>query len=403
MKLKIITFLTLLLYGFSSCSDDKDHIGPDNPDGPFKKTVLLYMVAENNLSSAGYSNITNMLKGATGSNLKDNHVLVYFDPADDDPMFLQMRLNNYSEIVLDTIQRFDDQNSASIEVMNRIINLMAAYESDSYDLILWGHATNWLPTDYASKFRVQSSEQRNQVVEATNSPGLELYAYGDDSGRFLEIAELAEAIPDNLFDMILFDACYMGSVEVAYELRNKAKNFIAAASEIISYGFPYNRVMDYLLGSGSDRDYQMICQEYYDYYNSMSGQYQSATISWTRLDRMVVLASVVKEIIEHNIDIAENVDLSKIQNFSRYIPTFSNSIPVMFDLDQYIESIVATSGYEVFQSILKEVIPFERHTDMFINYRINRHCGLTIYPYYSYNYILNGDYENLEWYKAVYK
>lgn len=398
MKLKIITFLTLLLYGFNSCSDDKAHIGPDNLDGPFKKTVLLYMVAENNLSSAGYSNITNMMKGATSSNLKDNHVLVYFDPADDDPMFLQMRLNNYSEIVLDTIQRFDNQNSASIEVMSRIISLMAAYESDSYDLILWGHATNWLPTDYASKFRVQSSEQRNQVVEATDSPGLELYAYGDDSGRFLEIAELAEAIPDNLFDMILFDACYMGSIEVAYELRNKAKNFIAAASEIISYGFPYNRVMDYLLGSGSDRDYQMICQEYYDYYNSMSGQYQSATISWTRLDKMANLASMVSTILANNLEAAVQLDLSPIQNFDR-----QTGYRVMRDFDQYIESIATDTEYEAFQAVLEEVVPFERHTEIFITYTINRHCGLTIYPYYSYNYIINQDYENLEWYKAVYK
>jgi len=411
MKIKIITLLALFIGCISSCSDDDPIIGPDNPDGPFKKTVLLYMVAENNLSSAGYNNIENMMKGSNATNLKDKNVLIYFDPVDDTtdpedekydpdkgkPTLLQLRLNNYSEVVLDTIQRFEEHNSASVEVLSKIISLMSQYESESYSLILWGHATNWFPSDFQSKFTVLNNERNSQVVN-NDIPPLETCAYGDDNKRWLEIDELAEAIPDQLFDMILFDACYMGSVEVAYELRNKAKHFIAASSEIISFGFPYNRVMDYLLGTGSETDYRMICQEYYDYYNSMTGQYRSATIAWTRLDKMTDLATAVHNILASNQEAAKNVNLTPIQNFDR-----DSKHRVMRDLEQYIEAIAPASEYSVFQSVLEEVVPFEKHTDIFIDYAINRHCGLTIYPYYSYNYTINLDYQNLAWYKAVYK
>ena len=50
----------------------------------------------------------------------------------------------------------------------------------------------------------------------------------------MEIDDLAKGLPDDLFDFILFDACYMASVECTYELRNKAEYILASPTETMA-------------------------------------------------------------------------------------------------------------------------------------------------------------------------
>ena len=51
----------------------------------------------------------------------------------------------------------------------------------------------------------------------------------------IEIADLPGAIPMHL-DFIIMDACLMGCVEVAYELRDKCDILIFSPTEILSSG-----------------------------------------------------------------------------------------------------------------------------------------------------------------------
>lgn len=43
-------------------------------------------------------------------------------------------------------------------------------------------------------------------------------------------------------EYILFDDCYMSSVEVAYELKEATRFLIASTSEMMAYGMPYATV-----------------------------------------------------------------------------------------------------------------------------------------------------------------
>ena len=43
-----------------------------------------------------------------------------------------------------------------------------------------------------------------------------LHGYTQDGNNWMEIDDLAKGLPDDLFDFILFDACYMASVECTY-------------------------------------------------------------------------------------------------------------------------------------------------------------------------------------------
>lgn len=54
-------------------------------------------------------------------------------------------------------------------------------------------------------------------------------------------------------EYILFDDCYMSSIEVAYELKDVTKYLIGSTSEMMAYGMPYAAIGEYLLGNP---DYQ---------------------------------------------------------------------------------------------------------------------------------------------------
>ncbi len=53
----------------------------------------------------------------------------------------------------------------------------------------------------------------------------------------MEISDFAAALGDCHFDFIVFEACFMAGVEVAWELREKTDYVVASAAEILSPGF----------------------------------------------------------------------------------------------------------------------------------------------------------------------
>lgn len=50
----------------------------------------------------------------------------------------------------------------------------------------------------------------------------------------MELEEFAAAIPDGQLDFIVFEACLMAGVEVAYVLRGKTDYILSSAAEIVS-------------------------------------------------------------------------------------------------------------------------------------------------------------------------
>jgi len=66
-------------------------------------------------------------------------------------------------------------------------------------------------------------------------------------------------------EYILFDNCYMSSIEVAYELRNVTNYLIASPTEIMAYGMPYAVVGEYLFGK---TNYKAVCNGFYSFYST---------------------------------------------------------------------------------------------------------------------------------------
>ena len=137
-------------------------------------------------------------------------------------------------------------DSADPEVLKKILNEMQdLYPSDSYGLILGSHASGWIPSGGFGR----SNRMLYAEPVLTRSFGTDYTGPNE-----MDTRDMAKAIPFNKenLEFILFDACLMSSIEVLYDLRDKAKYVIASPAELPAPGFPYARVIPYFWGKGTN-------------------------------------------------------------------------------------------------------------------------------------------------------
>jgi hypothetical protein len=85
------------------------------------------------------------------------------------------------------------------------------------NVVLWSHGSGWLPEEVQ-----QDATTRTFGLDNTGEEGGEV-------GNEMDILELSEAFNGYHFDLLLADACFMGSVEFAYELRNSFDTLILSS------------------------------------------------------------------------------------------------------------------------------------------------------------------------------
>jgi hypothetical protein len=226
-------------------------------------------------------------------------------------------------------------------------------------------------------------------------------AFGENKGQWMEIPDMAEAIPDSIFDFIIFDACSMGAVECAYELKNDCRIFISSPSEILVAGFPFKQIAPMLFTPSPD--YDKIAKSFNDYY--FSGYDPYASISVINCSRLNSLASIMKEIIgDETAMYAVNTDTLQILSYINGSPT------ALYDLrDVMTQFQMDESLRDRFISHMEESVTSAYHTGRHYSsqlsnpIKINTYSGLSIYPMRENLSKLNDWYRQLRWYKDVYR
>lgn len=378
---------------FSCGGPDSVEPGASGGDTIYDRTVLIYMAADNSLSSDGESNINLMLKGMKN---KGGRLVIYLDPAYDTPHLLTIR--GGKNPVVDTLETYPEENSASPEVLSRVIgDTRRLFPSQSYGLIMWSHGMGWLPESYYFP-GVRSLAAERRTVLRTKYFG-EDKRPGDSSGTgYFDIRELSGAITGK-FDFILFDACFMSSVEVLYELRDKADYFMASPAEIIADGFPYDQICPYLWGDAEDM--KRICISFFDYYNThpdpTNAGWQSATIALVKSDGLEGLMASVRDILKGRTDF-EGLDVW------RYPLSYSSLPDVFYDLGDYIHAVADEDGRAAFQKQLEKTVVYKAATPGFFGQPIpsDKYSGLSAYVPMRRWSNMNAEYFKLEWPQLVY-
>jgi hypothetical protein len=352
MKKIMLLPILLILVACSKNDDIEEVISVERT-----RTIIAYMAADNNLFADALADIEEMKQGFSEKNV---NLIVFADLLGEAPCLLQIEQGK--EIYL---KSYPELNSATPVVLAEIIQeVIGLYPAPEYGLILWSHGTSWMPAE--SKLR----------------------SFGKDSGKEMNISDLVESLPAK-FDFILFDACLMGAVEVAYELKDKAEYIIASSTETIYEGFPYDKIIPELLETRID--FQTIAQHFFNYYNTMQGAYRSATVTVIDTRELPRLAVETNRIISEN-EPDTLFERTLVQRLDIYEERYT------FDFADFIKKTFPGADKKAFLEQLNRTVLYKNATPMFLSeYEINTYCGLSCYIPHPGRPDLNTYYRTLKW------
>lgn len=372
--------MSLLL--LSAC--EKDEPVPDVHIS--ERTVLVWLAGDNNLYSEVPHKLSALAEGFRNAAPSDCRLLVYADRRGNYPQLIEI-LPDGNQAVLET---YPAQNSASPETFSRFLNyMMETAPARHYGLILFSHATGWLPQGALENPSLEEKPLSRTVF--------------DDNGEQMTLAELADALPTDVrFDYIVFENCFMGGAEVAYSLRDKAARLLVSSAEILSPGFEeiYSSSLYRLFAPTPDLS--GFAADYYNYRNAKSGNHRSATVSVINTSAIPHLASLTSDIISGtSIDGIGSLDEEKMKTMQRFN---RHDYTLFFDLEEYLCELAPDRATEIHTAI-SEAVEYAAATADFMptydhGFHIARHCGLTVYIPQPRFPALNTAYTETDWYKA---
>lgn len=332
-----------------------------------KKTVLVYMEANNDLRYDALNSINMMEKGAGAL---DGTLLVYIKTNSANSYLLKIKADaDVNRIVSDTVKVFNSSNPSDAQFLHDVVQYaQAEFPAQSYGLILWSHATSWAPP----------------------SGQLKTFSFGEDSGKEMDIIDLKNALPDNL-EFLIFDACSMGGVEVLYEFKDKAKYIIASPTETLSESFPYQNIVPLLFQTPDHLS--DVAQAYYNYYNAYTDDRRSATVVLVKTSELADLPSQMKMLMLSHKKYGDALISAGVQHLD-----YTANFPVPnYDFGDFLTHNFEAADLNSINQTLGKVILYKAATPSFLGVPIRKFSGLTSYIPYQGDKNLTY-YKKLQWY-----
>lgn len=399
---------------FSSC--DKDTGDPFPGEKHTQRVVFVYLGADNSLGWAGsqfdQQNIAGMVQAATTKNIGNGKILIFHDSyVEEIPKLLEITAGEKEGVlkVLKEYPEYESESTASMKVFSKAFSDVKKFAPAlKYGLIMWSHATGWLPGD-TNEWRSRGGiETRSQNEGQTNAdfPAIAPTAIYEDNGTFIELNDFAEGLPSGEFDFIIFDMCYMAGVEVAWALRDKTDYMLTSSGEVMGAGLPYVYIIPSLFAPKPKLGQGGVAEIYYRYYNETEWSNEvmrTATTSlWNCAEIDDVFADIVKDIIALGVAKIPDLDVSEIQHYDRYNPR------KIHDIMGFLEAIelegLDSDLLDRFYVKLNKIVEYKAITEKVYNYPKDpeKYGGMTTYIPIRRNTNLNRHYKDIEWYKRVY-
>lgn len=431
--LSVVSFSCTDLHGDSFSHNEES--GIENPDADrevteeSRKVLLLYSAGFNSLSSFLSEDIADLKSGyLPGARRNDDVMLVY--------SHLTKKNGNYSTLTspalmrlykaldgtvsVDTLVTYEPGTiSASAKQLNEVLEyIRGEFPARSYGMVFSSHATGYLPSGYYTGSKDYEAG-RTSLMKFGSCPGAEIpvpyaapeYAEGTPltksigqdqhlvSGNRIsyemELADFAEAIPMKM-DYILFDACLMGGVEVAYQLREVCDKVGFSQAEVLAEGLDYKTLTTHLLQPVNPMP-EKVCEDYFLQYDSQSGVYRSATISLVACGRMGELAAVCSELFEKYSAALDAVNPASVQRFYR------SSYHWFYDLESILNAAgISKEELDSLHEALSACVLYKASTPSFMQeFDIKTFCGFSMFLPCNGGDRLKDFYTTLDWNKAT--
>lgn len=395
--MKLLQYVAIIAAGLMAMACEPKPYIPQPPQGTAEHTVIMYLAGNNNLESYLEDNIRDVISSVDVSTPSDNgRIVIYFRPrpASGDPMLLQVYYDKkLAAVQCDTIRTYPaEMSSSNPETLRKVVaDAKVVAPAKEYSMIFGSHATGWFteecmsrgsltrPMSIGFKSNNDGSFWRQYGDEITRTFGMDgkmIYegATIDDAG--MNITEMASALSGTKFRSLIFDACFMASVEAVYDLRNTAKYVIASSAEIMGRGMPYDLVLRYLFASGgTEGNLMKYCSEYMRYYRELAPGRKSGTISLIDCSRLEPLAEAVAMVERGGLN---EVDQYDVQSFE-LLPEHQ-----FYDLDHFYDVAAKDrSAYAEMHNALADCVLYAGSTPTVFSafgygvFEVERSCGLT--------------------------
>ena len=427
---KLFTLFICLLslaMTFTSCSDEAVDVENVN-----KQTILVFFPWTGGTSSTGLkyfleNNVDSMCAGIVDKKgLTNARVLVFFTEKYNESTLYDLQYDATTKTVKRVpIKKYEGNSHCTAEGFADLLNdVRQNAEALNYSLIIgahgcgWTYASDWVNYPYMARPKAGSKENGNDrktIVSTTTSDHFSGIQFGNDPNRpvtrffgsvslsdnAIDISTLAEGIKLSGLKMqyILFDACYMGNVETAYELKDVTNFLISSSSEVMGEGFPYKTIWSYLCSSVPN--YSSAVSGVVNFYKNSNVPYcNMAAIDCRQMDN---LAQVMKE-INSKYTLSSSVPLDSIQPLDGFSPN------LFYDMSVYVDSLVPSGSLkDKFNSQMKLTIKAAAHTEQAYTgltsyrgttFKVKNYCGLSISDPSQHSVAIKGR-EKTAWWKAT--
>lgn len=401
------------LLSISSCTQDEPVESPFvDPAKPSDSTVLIYAVATNSLSAnlldSYYGDKKEMLDAAADINLKNNNVILFQTVYGVDEE-TEERISRSSLLKIrktgedydwELIKEYDDDIAAlnPLRISEVIDFVTQNFAAKNFGLVFWSHSTASQP--YFPEYNVESyssSEPVRVELPSQGSFGQDIPVGNKNPFYQINVDDLANAVPDNLFHYIWFDSCYMSNIETVYQFRKKCKIYVGYPTEVMDMGMPYQYTLPLLVGESPDL--VGAAETFFDYYKN-----SIATIAVADMSQIDEFASFCNNYFQTGY----SVNVSDLKQYTRY------STGPFYDLGDYIKAMASAADLsltnEEWNEALNKFIIYKAATPGDFNYPSakpiypERYSGLSthVYSFGSQDSMEESYYKYLDWFKAVF-
>jgi len=360
----------LLIFPLISASCSKDDDVP-TPEDTTEQTILMYLPWGSNLLDYFQTNIEDMEKAMAQNPPQNTRVLVYLNTTPTQASLFELKYEN-GENTRTAIKSYSNHPFTTAAGITSLLNDMkSAAPGERYAMIIGCHGMAWIPAGTPSRSFVKGEKEYWEY-----DGEMQTRWFGGFTSEYqTDISTLAQGISNAGITMeyILFDDCYMSSIEVAYELKDVTGHIIACPTEILIYGMPYEKIGRYLYGNVN---YEKITDEFLDFYENYP--YPYGTIGVTVCSELENMAAVMKE-INTNFTLDPNL-LGSIQRMDQYTPIR------FFDFGDYVTKLCTSSTMLAeFEAQLERTIPskYRKHTEYYPTssigaVKIDAYSGITV-------------------------
>lgn len=409
---KIFDFIiaTLFIVVGVSCSNGDSPDGPDVPVTPVGQTVFMFFPWSNSLLSDFRRTVEDMQTVVAQRSMKDERIMVFMATSEREAVLFELKKQN-GRCLTDTLRRYSDRPFTSRQWLTSLFyEVMTLAPASRYGMVVGCHGLAWVPVQgqrnarkrLGSQERIDEGDNlykeerideeelyKEERIDKEGEPNdiMHFEVQGPVTTRFIggtypetqiETTDLADAMADAGLhtEYILFDACYMSSVEVAYELKDVTHYLIASPTEVISYGFPYITMGKHLLGTPN---YKGIADSFISFYSSYYLPYGTVAVTdCTQLDALAAIAQQINAAAEEPTNAASAKQINAAAEGKLNTATSGKNAPNGVQImDGYSPTLFYDLGHlmslkdagtvltAAFAEQLDKTVPYKGHTNQY--------------------------------------